>query len=259
MSLSDKVVPNKRKGPKSPAQRGQHALSDHDSISDSSNERHRYYEAIDGTRHPGMPQFRPSPLRRLLAKYSLLDAISHVKADIVNSCLDQIRSEPPSRPLAESITSFNASTPRLWLGIRKMIRNYYTDVLHTVLDIVYAAISLSNHVLLHTPSDPILSLAEQRFATPTLFDGIRARKHVLRILYGETQAFIDKVTKLPQKEAGGGDLVKPLVSPTAVNTAASGCDIRKWYFLIMSRYNSLRHSGKLIYCILDCTRLSGLK
>lgn len=260
MSRSDKVIPNNGKDPKTTTQRGQSlTVLEQCSNSDSTNDRHKHDDAIASRSHPGMPQSRSSPLRRLLGFYYLLDAISRVKVDIVNSCLDQIRSEPPSRPLAESIVCLNESTPRLWLGIRKMIRNFYTDVLYAVLDILYEAISLSDQVLLHTPSDQILSHAEQRFATPTLFDNIRARKHVLRILYGETQAFIDRLTKLTQKEAGGGDLIKPSVSPTTVGAAVLGCDIRKWFFLIMSRHNSLRHSGELNYCTMDCTRLSGLK
>ncbi|KAL2040367.1 hypothetical protein N7G274_006810 [Stereocaulon virgatum] len=252
MSHSGNVITNNGKDLKITTQRGKSlTVREQCSNSDGTNNRHKHHDAVASRSHAGMPQSRSSPLRRLLGLYYLLDAISRVKVDIVNSCLDQVRSEPPSRPLAERIVCFNDNSPRSWLGIRNMIRNFYTDVLYAMLDIVYEAIALSDQVLCHTPSDPILSLAEQRFAAPTLFDGIRVRKHVLRFLYHETKDFIDRLTKLTQKEAGGGDLIKSSVNPTTVGAAAVGCDVHKWFLLIMSRHNSLRHSVDLpatVYC-----------
>ena len=131
-----------------------------------------------------------TPLRTLLAKYYLLDAISQVKLENVNSCLDIVHTEPPIRPLAESVAWLYARPPKVWLAIRPMIRNLYTDVLHDILGIISDAKLYTDYVLFHTPSRPTLSPVEQGFACPSLFDCVRVRQYMLNMLFREIQVRI---------------------------------------------------------------------
>ena len=142
-----------------------------------------------------------TPLRILLAKYYLLDAISQIKPENVNSCLDVVHTEPPIRPLAESVDRLYAIAPKAWLAIRRMIRNLYTDVLNDILDIVSEAKLYTDCVLFHTSSRPTLGPIEQRFACPALFDCIRVRQYMLNMLFREIQDFILKL-RHPQVESG---------------------------------------------------------
>ena len=146
--------------------------------------------------------YNATPLRTLLAKYYILDAISHANLETVNSCLDVIHAEPPIRPLAESVAWLYARPPRDWLAIRSMIRNLHTDVLHDILDIISDAKLYSDYVLFHTPLMPILGSREQNFACSALFDCIRVRKYVLNMLFREMQAFILKLSR-PRLEGSG--------------------------------------------------------
>ena len=142
-----------------------------------------------------------TPLRTLLAKYYLLDAISQVKLENVNSCLDVVHTEPPIRPLAESVAWLYAKPPKVWLAIRRMIRNLYTDVLHDILDIISDAKLYTDYVLFHTPSRPTLGPIEQGFACPALFDCVRVRQYMLNMLFREIQVFILKLSR-PRVESG---------------------------------------------------------
>ena len=142
-----------------------------------------------------------TPLRTLLAKYYLLDAISQVELRNVNSCLDVVHTEPPIRPLAESVAWLYAKPPKVWLAIRRMIRNLYTDVLHDILDIISDAKLYTDYVLFHTPSRPTLGPIEQGFACPALFDCVRVRQYMLNMLFREIQVFILKLSR-PRVESG---------------------------------------------------------
>lgn len=142
-----------------------------------------------------------TPLRTLLAKYYLLDAISQVKVVNVNSCFDVVHAEPPIRPLAESIAWLYANPPKIWMAIRRMIRNLYTDVLHDILNIVSDAKLYTDYVLSHTLASPTLGSIEQQFACPALFDCIRVRHYMLNMLFREIQGFILKLSR-PRVESG---------------------------------------------------------
>ena len=142
-----------------------------------------------------------TPLRTLLAKYYLLDAISQVRLENVNSCLDVVHTEPPIRPLAESVAWLYAKPPRVWLAIRRMIRNLYTDVLHDILDIISDAKLYTDHVLSHTPSRPTLGPIEQGFACPALFDCVRVRQYMLNMLFREVHVFILELSR-PRVDRG---------------------------------------------------------
>ena len=145
--------------------------------------------------------YGPTPLRTLLAKYYLLDAISQVKVVNINSCFDVVHAEPPIRPLAESIAWLYAKPPKVWLAIRRMIRNLYTDVLHDILNVVSDAKLYTDYVLFHRPARPTLGPIEQKFACPALFDCIRVRQYMLNMLFREIQVFILKLSR-PRVESG---------------------------------------------------------
>ena len=134
------------------------------------------------------------PLRSLLATYYLLDAVARVTPDITNSCLDILSNEPPSRPLAESLASVYINTPRIWLRIRRMIRNYFTDILVAVSDILSNALVCTDKVLLHTESNPVLTPHEQGYIHPVLFDCIRGRRLIVNELQRQIQARIKYLT-----------------------------------------------------------------
>ena len=136
-----------------------------------------------------------TPLRTLLAKYYLLDAISQIKPENVNGCLDVVHTEPPIRPLADSVDMLYAMPPKAWLALRRMIRNLYTDVLHDILDIISDAKLYTDYVLSHTSSRPTLGPTERRFACPALFDCVRVRQHMLNMLSREIQVFILKLRR----------------------------------------------------------------
>ena len=133
-----------------------------------------------------------TPLHTLLAKYYLLDRISKVKMEDVKSCLDAVDAERPVRPLAESVALLNAKPPKVWLAIRRMIRNPYFDNLY-VLDIIFDAKLYTDYVLSHALSRPILGPIEQMFACPALFDCIRVRQYMLNMLFREIQVFVLEV------------------------------------------------------------------
>lgn len=130
------------------------------------------------------------PLRNLLSKYYILDAISGTTPEVINNCLDLMYAEPPIRPLADRLVSVYLSTPRPWLALRGMIRNFFTDVLHTTLDILSDALVCTDHVLLHTLSNPVLTIREQELASPYLFTCVRARRHVIVMLQRKVQDFV---------------------------------------------------------------------
>ena len=131
----------------------------------------------------------------MLAKYYLLDAISQIKPENVNGCLDVVHTEPPIRPLADSVDMLYAMPPKAWLALRRMIRNLYTDVLHDILDIISDAKLFTDYVLSHTSSRPTLGPIERRFACPALFDCVRVRQHMLNMLSREIQVFILKLRR----------------------------------------------------------------
>lgn len=133
-----------------------------------------------------------TPLHTLLAKYYLLDTISKVKIENVKSCLDAVHAERPIRPLAESVALLYAKPPKVWLAIRRMIRNPYFDNLY-VLDIIFDAKLYTDYVLSHKPSRPTLGPIEQMFAGPALFDCIRVRQYMLNMLFREIQVLILEV------------------------------------------------------------------
>lgn len=130
------------------------------------------------------------PLRNLLSKYRVLDAVSHLKAEVINECLDLIYAEPPSRPLAENLASIYLNPPRPWLAIRGMIRKFHTDVLHGILEVLSDAIVCTDYVLLHSSSHQILTVSEQELASDILFDCIRARRLVLTLLQQKIQSLV---------------------------------------------------------------------
>nr|AUW30879.1 hypothetical protein [Cladonia uncialis subsp. uncialis] len=142
-----------------------------------------------------------TPLRTLLAKYYLLDAISHVNLVNVNSCLDVVHSEPPIRPLAVRVAWLYTKPPKVWLNIRRMIPNLYTDVLHDILYTISDAKLYTDYVLFHTPSRPTLGPIEQGFACPALFDCVLVRQYMLNMLFREIQDFILKLSR-PRLESG---------------------------------------------------------
>ena len=133
-----------------------------------------------------------TPLHTLLAKYYLLDSISKVRIENVKSCLDAVHAERPIWPLAESVALLYAKPPKVWLAIRRMIRNPYFDNLY-VLDIIFDAKLYTDYVLSHKPSRPTLGPIEQMFACPALFDCIRVRQYILNMLFREIQVFILEV------------------------------------------------------------------
>ena len=168
---------------------------------------------------PSVTALRPlqtygaTPLRTLLAKYYLLDAISQIKPENVNGCLDIVHTEPPIQPLADSVDMLYAMPPKAWLVLRRMIRNLYTDVLHNILDIISDAKLYTDYVLSHTSSRPTLGPIERRFACPALFDCVRVRQHMLNMLSHEFQAFILKLRRQRVESGKGGHPDAP--SPSA--------------------------------------------
>ena len=167
-----------------------------------------------GTGPQPLRSYGATPLRSLLGKYYLLDAIAQIKPENVNSCLDVVHTEPPIRPLAESVDRLYAMPPKPWLAIRRMIRNLYTDVLYDILDIISEAKLYTDYVLFHTSSRPTLGPIEQKFACPALFDCVRVRQYMLNMLFREIQAFILKLRR-PQIESGkeGYRYAPPLSAP----------------------------------------------
>ena len=154
-----------------------------------------------------------TPLRTLLAKYYLLDAISQIKPENVNGCLDVVHTEPPIRPLADSVDMLYATSPKAWLTLRRMVRNLYTDVLYDILYIISDAKLYTDYVLSHTSSRPTLGPIERRFACPALFDCVRVRQHMLNMLSREIQAFILKLRHQPVESGKDGHPDTP--SPSA--------------------------------------------
>ena len=130
-----------------------------------------------------------TPLHTLLAKYYLLDSISKVRIENIKSCLDAVHAEHSIRPLAESVALLYTKPPKVWLAIRRMIRNPYFDNLY-ILDIIFDAKLYTDYVLSHKPSKPHLGPIEQMFACPALFDCIRVRQYMLNMLFREIQVFI---------------------------------------------------------------------
>lgn len=152
------------------------------------------------------------PLRNLLSKYRVLDAMSQLTPEVINNCLDLVYAEPPSRPLTESLASVYVSTPRCWLIIRRMIRNFYTDVLHVILGILSDALVCTDYVLSHTESQPILTISEQQLACKALFSCIGARRLIIKMLHCKIQAFVVSLT--PQGH------LKPMDQLTLVSSSA---------------------------------------
>ena len=134
--------------------------------------------------------FGDPPLRTLLAKYHILDAVSNAKVGNANHCLNTIHAEPLVLPLAESVARLYSKTPRLWLVIRRSIRRYPMDILYAIVKIITDAKHLSEAILLGKTSNSILGPLEQEFACQALFDCIQVRKYALSMLLQEVQAFI---------------------------------------------------------------------
>ena len=166
-----------------------------------------------------------TPLRTLLAKYYLLDAISHVNLVNVNSCLDVVHSEPPIRPLAERVAWLYTKPPKVWLNIRRMIPNLYTDVLHDILYTISDAKLYTDYVLFHTPSRPTLGPIEQGFACPALFDCVRVRQYMLNMLFREIQDFILKLSR-PRLESGK-DIYPDARSPSDFQSYAKSVPVEE--------------------------------
>ena len=215
-----------------------------------------------------------TPLRTLLAKYYLLDAISQVKVENVNSCFDVVHAEPPIRPLAESIAWLYVKPPKPWLAIRRMIRNVYTDVLHDILDVLSDAKLYTDYVLFHTSARPTLGPLERQFACPALFDCIRVRQYMLNMLFREVQLFILKLSR-PRVESGEegpsdsgsvSDRQYPRKSvPGERERAQAALDLKRWLRLTSQRmWDRILHpnvQGKQGNCAvhaLGLTRLSKL-
>lgn len=141
------------------------------------------------------------PLRNLLSKYRILDAISHLKPEVINGCLDLIYTEPPARPLAENLASIYINLPRPWLTVRGMISIFHADVLFGILDLLSDAIVCTDYVLLHTSSRQILTVSEQEVVSGITFECIRARRHVLSMLQQKFQAFVLRLDREPSLTA----------------------------------------------------------
>ena len=137
--------------------------------------------------------FPRSYLRTLMIRYHTLDAISHMSPDVINSCLDLIHAEPPTRPMAESLARIYRHSPRHWLRLRQMIRNFYTDVLHAILDVLSDAVGCTDAILNPTPDEPGLTASEQQIIRKPFHDCIRARRLVLVMLQREIRAFVDRL------------------------------------------------------------------
>jgi len=130
------------------------------------------------------------PLRNLLSKYRVLDAISQLKPEVINGCVDLIYAESPARPLVENLASIYINPPRPWLSIRGMISIFHADVLFGILNLLSDAIVCTDYVLLHTSSRPILTVSEQEVVSGITFECIRARRHVLSMLQEKFQVFV---------------------------------------------------------------------
>ncbi len=210
-----------------------------------------------------------TPLRTLLAKYYLLDALSHLKLENTNSCLDVVHAEPPIRPLAESVARLYAKPPKVWLAIRSMIRNLHTDVLHDILDIISDAKLYTDYVLFHTPSTPTLGSIEQKFACSALFDCIRVRKYMLNMLFREVQAFILKLSR-PRLEhseeshssvRSSSDRKSPAKSvPVEQGRTQAARDSKRWLHISSQRlWDRILHptlQGKPRKCAVDALMLT---
>ncbi|MCJ1458449.1 hypothetical protein MMC28_008822 [Mycoblastus sanguinarius] len=142
--------------------------------------------------------FWQSLLRMLLVRYDMLDAISNMQPDTINTSIVVVHAELPSRLIAENLASVSENTPKSWLAIRRMMPNFYANVLQAISKILFDAIFYSEEILFHTPSALTIAVNEQRLTE--LLDCIRARKYVILMLQRQIQRF---TTRFVSKRVDG--------------------------------------------------------
>lgn len=141
------------------------------------------------------------PLQALVRGYHILDTISLMKPDAINSRMDSICAGALTGSVEDSLTSIHTTTPRPWLAIRRMLGVVHTSVLHSVLSVLSEALCCTDLISRAKTSEMLeLTADERKLVEAPFFDCVNARKLVMVLLRDDTLAIIDGST-VPKTEA----------------------------------------------------------
>lgn len=139
-------------------------------------------------------------LQALIVSYHVLDTISLMKAEVIQSRMNSIFAQPPTGSLAEILVSIRTTTPRPWLAVRRMIPDLPTSVLYAILNILSDALLCTNNITQAKLSESALTAGEHKVMWEPFYDCINVRKLILVLLRDEIRIFIDRST-FPNSQA----------------------------------------------------------
>ena len=124
-----------------------------------------------------------------------------------NSSLGVIHSALPTTSITESLALIHKTTPRPWIARRKMFPHFHTGFLHTVLDLLLAALTCTDKVLNHPSTKPLWIHTGQTLVEWRCCNFVHTRRLVISMLRNKVLAFFlglaSPNTKREIKETSG--------------------------------------------------------